>query len=319
MKTNAAVFALVLACSAAAFAQPLDGDLKPYKRASGVAGSLTSVGSDTLNNLMTLWLEGFRAQYPGVKTQVDGKGSATAPAALISGTSQLGPMSRKMKTEEIEAFEKAFGYPPTAIPVAIDGLAVYVHRDNPLERLTLQQVDAIFSKTLRGGAPVSIDSWGDLGLEGRWANLRISAFGRNSASGTYGYFKERALFKGDFKDSVKEQPGSASVAQGVAENLAGIGYSGIGYRTSEIKAISIAKSAGDEYFEPTNENVAAGKYPLARYLYIYINKDPNRPLQPMVAEFLRYVLSREGQEVVIKDGYLPVSARIADRTLGELR
>jgi phosphate transport system substrate-binding protein len=318
MKSLIFALSLSLIATSGAFAQALDPDLQPYKRVSGVAGSISSIGSDTLNNLMTLWLEGFRAQYPGVKTQVEGKGSATAPAALISGTAQLGPMSRKMKSEEIETFEKAFGYPPLAVPVAIDGLAVYVHRDNPIQQLTMQQVDAIFSKTRRGGAAKSIDTWGELGLTGSWANLRMSTFGRNSASGTYGFFKEKALFKGDFKDSVKEQPGSASVAQGIAENIAGIGYSGMGYKTSEIRGIALAKSDKDPFYEPSNENVLSGKYPLARYLYVYINKAPGRPLDPAVSEFLRYVMSREGQEVVVKDGYLPLPAKVVTKALLDL-
>ncbi|HHI79910.1 MAG TPA: phosphate ABC transporter substrate-binding protein PstS family protein [Planctomycetes bacterium] len=293
----------------------VDPKLPNYKKTSGIHGELSSIGSDTLNNLMTLWAEGFSKLYPGVKIQIEGKGSSTAPPALIAGAAQLGPMSRMMKSKELDRFEKKFGYKPTRIPVAIDALSVYINKDNPLEKLTLQQVDAIFSKTRRGGYPKDITRWGQLGLGGPWANRMIRVYGRNSISGTYGYFKKRALFKGDFKDSVKEQPGSASVVRSVGEDLYGIGYSGIGYRTSDVKLLALAKKKGKPFYAPTPKNIYAGKYPLARFLFIYLNKAPNKPLQPLVAEFLKFVLSKEGQKVVLKDGYLPLPAPIAAKAL----
>lgn len=293
----------------------VDPRLPVYHRAPGISGKVNSIGSDTLNNLMTLWAEGFRRAYPNVKIQIEGKGSSTAPPALIAGTAQLGPMSRRMKPTEIDKFEKRFGYPPTAVPVAIDALAVYVHKDNPLERLTLAQVDAIFSKTRKGGYPQSIDRWGQLGLGGAWVDKPIRIYGRNSASGTYGYFKKVALFKGDYKDTVKEQPGSASVVRSVAEDLYGIGYSGIGYRTSGVKPVALAKKEGGRYFGTDAEDVLSGKYPLARFLYIYVNQPPDRGLDPLVREFLRFVLSREGQKIVLKDGYLPLDAKMAAKSL----
>jgi phosphate transport system substrate-binding protein len=289
----------------------VDGKIPAYAKAQGVSGNLNSVGSDTLNNLMTLWAEGFRKAYPNVNIQIEGKGSSTAPPALIEGTSQLGPMSREMKKQEIEAFEAKFGYKPTKIGVALDSLAVYVHKDNPLNELSLTQVDAIFSKTRKGGAAQDITTWGQLGLKGSLASMPISLYGRNSASGTYGYFKEHALAKGDYKDTVKEQPGSASVVLGVTEDKAGMGYSGIGYKTSGVKALALANKDGEKTFEPTYENVLEGKYPLGRMLYIYVAKEPNKPLPPVIKEFLTYVLSKEGQEVVVKDGYLPLTAGVA--------
>ena len=288
----------------------IDPAIEGYKKTSGVSGNLSSVGSDTLNNLMTLWAEGFQKEYPSVKIQIEGKGSSTAPPALIAGTAQLGPMSRTMKDTEIDEFEKKYGYKPTAIRVALDGLAVFVNKDNPIEKLTLPQLDAIFSKSRKGGYEKDVTNWGDLGLTGAWAGQPISLYGRNSASGTYGYFKEHALYKGDYRDTVKEQPGSASVVQGVTEDEYGIGYSGIGYKTSGVKALRIATKDGADYSEPTYESVESGKYPLARYLYIYVNKVPNKPLDPIVREFVKYVLSKEGQEIVVKDGYLPLVSRV---------
>lgn len=297
---------------AAQGAAELDSALPEYSKVSGISGNINSVGSDTLNNMMALWAEAFQATYPNVKIQIEGKGSSTAPPALIEGTSQLGPMSRKMKPTEIDKFEAKYGYKPTAIPVALDALAVFVNKDNPVESLSMQQVDSIFSSTYKQGGK-SIDTWGDTGLEGAFESRPISVYGRNSASGTYGFFKKVALSKGDFKSSVKEQPGSSAVVQGIASDLYGIGYSGIGYKTSGVKAIAL--SSDSEIFEPSFENCLSGDYPLARFLYIYVNKAPNEDLEPLTYEFIKFVLSREGQEVVLKDGYFPMPATAGEQTL----
>lgn len=291
---------------ARAQADRVDKSIKPYAKSGEVSGNLNSIGSDTLNNLMTLWAEAFQKQQASVKIQIEGKGSSTAPPALISGTAQLGPMSRLMKPEEIDGFEKQYGYKPTAIRVAVDGLAVFVNKDNPLKELTMPQVDAIFSKTRKGGAPEDITTWGQLGLTGVWASKPISLYGRNSASGTYGYFKEHALYKGDYKDTVKEQPGSAAVVQGITADKFAIGYSGIGYKTSDVKSLKLAAKDGGEFVTDDADNVYSGRYPLARFLYVYVNQAPDKPLGPLVREFLAFVLSKDGQEIVVKDGYLPL-------------
>ena len=292
----------------------VDPALKDYEKASGVSGNLSSVGSDTLNNLMTLWAEDFKRFYPNVNIQIQGAGSSTAPPALTEGTANLGPMSRKMKDDEIESFDGKHGYKPTAVPVAIDALAVYVHKDNPVAGLSLAQVDAIFSVTRKCGHDKDIVTWGDAGLSGEWATTPVQLYGRNSVSGTYGFFKENALCKGDFKDSVNEQPGSASVVQGVTKSLNGIGYSGIGYRTSGVRPVPLAKD-GQEFVEPSAENALSGKYPLARFLYVYVNKHPNKPLPPLELEFLKMVLSKVGQMDTVKDGYIPLPASIAEKQL----
>ncbi|WP_297528602.1 PstS family phosphate ABC transporter substrate-binding protein [Thiohalobacter sp.] len=297
----------------------VDPALPDYSKASGVSGNLSSVGSDTLANLMTLWAEEFKRVYPNVNIQIQAAGSSTAPPALTEGTSNLGPMSRKMKDKEIAAFEKKFGYKPTAIRVAIDALAVYVHKDNPIKGLTIPQVDAIFSSTRKCGYPEDITRWGQLGLSGAWENRPIQLYGRNSVSGTYGYFKKKALCKGDFKNNVNEQPGSASVVQSVSSSLNGIGYSGIGYKTSGVRAVPLAKKEGQPFVEATGENAIKGKFPLARFLYIYVNKHPNKPLPPLEREFLKLVLSKTGQKVVVKDGYIPLPASVAQKELAKLQ
>lgn len=295
-----------------------DPSWQAYVRVSGVSGNLNSIGSDTLNNLMTLWAEGFRKQYPNVRIQIEGKGSSTAPPALIEGTAQLGPMSRQMKSKEVDQFEAKFGYKPTAFPVAVDALAVYVNKDNPLKGMSMAEVDAVFSKTRRRGHTVNIDTWDKAGLDGAWKDATVSIYGRNSASGTYGFFKEVVLKNGDFKDEVKEQPGSASVVQGVTEDLNGIGYSGVGYMTSGVRALPLSAEPGGLPFEPTFENAASGKYPLTRFLYVYVNKTPGNPLPPLVKEFLKFVYSKEGQRIVIKDGYFPLPQKLIESKLSEM-
>ncbi|MGD2062268.1 MAG: phosphate ABC transporter substrate-binding protein PstS family protein [Nitrospirota bacterium] len=306
-----AVTTLAVALSVPAIAATgIDPNLPGYDPVQGVSGNLKSIGSDTMNNLMALWGEDFTRLYPNVKLEVEGKGSSTAPPALTAATANFGPMSRMMKAQEVDAFEARFGYPPTPVRTAMDTIGVFVHKDNPIQGLSLQQIDAIFSKTRRGGHTNDIPTWGDVGLTGEWADKPISLYGRNSASGTYGYFKEHALFKGDYKDSVKEQPGSSSVIQAVASDRYGIGYSGIGYKTADVRAVPLASKDGAPFVEATMDNAYSGEYPLARFLYLYVNKAPGADLDPLRAEFLRFVLSRPGQESVVKDGYIPLPAAI---------
>ncbi len=303
------VFTMAANFVTAAEAVQVDTAIPTYSKTSGVSGNINSIGSDTMNNLMTLWCEGFTKDYPNVKCQIEGKGSSTAPPALIEGTAQFGPMSREMKDKEIDEFEKKFGYKPTAVSTAIDTLAVFVNKENPIDCLTMEQVDAIFSKNRTCGGGEDIATWGQLGLTGDWANVPISMYGRNSASGTYGFFKEHTLCKGDFKDSVKEQPGSASVVQGITEDKGAIGYSGIGYVTSGVKVVKLGEKPG-ECAAPELANVLDGSYPLGRFLYLYVNKKPNEGLDPLTLEFLKYVLSQDGQAIVIKDGYFPIPAKV---------
>jgi len=299
-------------------AEGVDPAIPAYQKVSGISGNLSSVGSDTLANLVTLWAESYKRQYPNLNIQIQAAGSSTAPPALTEGTAGIGPMSRKMKDAELQAFEQRFGYQPTAVPVAIDALAIFVNKDNPLRQLTLEQVDAIFSSTRLCGGPHELKTWGDLGLTGDWAKRPIQRFGRNSVSGTYGYFKEAALCRGDFRANVNEQPGSASVVQAISQSLAGIGYSGIGYQTASVHTLALARQGTTDFVADNQENTLSGRYPLARYLYVYVNKAPNRPLNPLEGEFLRLILSRSGQEAVVKDGYIPLPAAVVQQALKTL-
>jgi phosphate transport system substrate-binding protein len=283
--------------------QTVDAGVPQYQKASGISGNLSSVGSDTLANLMTLWAEEFNREYPNVNIQIQAAGSSTAPPALTEGTSNLGPMSREMKDDELEAFEGKYGYKPTAIPVAVDALAVLVNKDNPVKGLTMEQVDGIFSSTYKCGG-TDIDTWGAAGV-GVWGSKSIQLYGRNSVSGTYGYFKEHA--------------GSASVVQSVTSSVNGVGYSGMGYTTSGVKMVPLAKKGSTTFVEATPENAINGTYPLTRYLYVYVNKKPNQPLAPLENEFIKMVLSKTGQQVVIKDGYIPLPAKVVEKELAKLK
>jgi phosphate transport system substrate-binding protein len=316
--TVAVLLAVTALGSSAQQVLKVDPAIASYQKASGVSGNVSSIGSDSMNNLMTLWAETFRKYYPNVKVQVEGKGSSTAPPALIAGTAQFGPMSRTMRSTEIDQFEQRYGYKPTEIRTSYDALAVYVHKDNPIKQLSLAEVEAIFGKSRKRGFKSNVTTWGQLGLTGEWANKPIGLYGRNSASGTYGFFKEHVLKNGDYKDTVKEQPGSASVVQGITEDRYAIGYSGAGYRTSGVRAVPLAELPAGPYYEGTYEEVTTGKYPLSRFLYVYVNKAPTKPLDPLALEFLKLIMSKDGQETVIKDGYMPLSAAIVKEELAKI-
>ncbi len=320
MQTRHLIAGLLLgSASFTVSAQPtVDPALPEYEPVSGVSGNLSSIGSDTLNNLMTLWAEEFAKIYPNVNIQIQGAGSSTAPPALTEGTANFGPMSRLMRSSEIQAFEDRFGYPPTVVGTGIDTIAVIVNKDNPVQCLSVPQVDAVFSVSRRCGSASDVTRWGQLGLEGAWANRDFTLYSRNAVSGTYGFFKDNALCGGDFKPGINEQPGSASVVQGVTESLNGIGYSGIGYMTSGVKAIALAREDGGECIAANAENAVSGAYPLSRLLYVYVNKSPEQPLAPLEREFFRLVLSRRGQEVVLRDGYIPLPAAVAARIREQL-
>ena len=310
-----AFFLLVLMANFASGQVQVDPTLPSYKATIGVSGQLKTVGSDSMNTLLQSWTVKFRTYYKGVRPEVEGQGSSTAMPALIEGASSFGPMSRDPKSSEIEQFEKKFGYKPTMIPTSIDLLGVYVHRDNPIKSLSLEQVDAIFSQTRKLGGAAEVKTWGQLGLTGEFENAKISLFGRNASSGTYGYFKEVALGKGDYATSVNEQAGSATVVQSVGENKFAIGYSGIGYKTAAVKAVPLSAKTGGEAVAPTPENATTGEYPLARYLFLATNYKPGSKIDTLRGEFLKFVFSKQGQQVVVADGYFPVDASTAAQAL----
>jgi phosphate transport system substrate-binding protein len=313
--TGTALAAILVAITEA---MALDASLPAYQAVEGVSGRIKSVGSDTLDNVMALWAKGFEALYPDVKIEIEGKGSATAPPALLQGASQFGPMSRPMKADEVSAFEKKYGYKPARFRVAVDALAVYVNKDNPVPCLTLQQVDQIFSATRQGSGSNSIDTWGGVGMTGEWATKPITIYGRNALSGTFAFFKQTALYNGEYKESVQQLSGSAAVVDAVAQDKFAIGYSGLGYKTAGVRTVPLAAFYGSPCYDTTAEATYSSKYPIARYLCIYLNKNPNEPLDTLRAEFIRYILSKDGQTQTEKGGFFPITNEIREHDLDAL-
>lgn len=297
-------------------AAALDMELSPYKAVSGLSGKLKSVGSDTMLHEMELWAEGFQSIYPNAKIDIQGKGSNTAPPALLSGEAQLGPMSRQMTPDEIGAFETKFGYKPTAVLVAIDAMAIYVHKDNPLRCVSMEQLERVFAADPKGGDGKSIRTWGELGLTGEWSTKPIAMYSRNTLSGTYKFFKQHVLSGGDFKDEIKMQVGSEAVVSAVGADKFAMGYSGIGYKTSAVRAVPVA--AGKSCYDASFDNTYSRKYPLARGLYIYLLKDPKKPIDMLSGEFVKYVLSKDGQTQAKKGGYYPITRNIREHELTRL-
>ena len=318
MKLGLIATAIATNFAAITAAIALDANLPAYQAVGGISGQIKSVGSDTLNNEMELWAKGFEALYPGVKIEIEGKGSATAPPALLEGASQFAPMSRPMTEGEVDAFEKKYGYKPAHFRVAADALAIYVNKDNPVPCLTMQQVDQIFSATRQGSGSRSIDTWGGVGLTGEWATKPIAIYGRNSLSGTYEFFRNTVLYNGEYKESVKQQPGSAEVVRNVANDKFAIGYSGLGYKTEGVRTVPLAAFYGAQCYDTTAEATYSGKYPVARYLYIYLNKAPGEPLDLLRAEFIKYILSKDGQTLTERGGYFPISNDIREHELETL-
>jgi phosphate transport system substrate-binding protein len=310
----------VLAMSVAGFsgAFALDQALPIYQTVEGPAGHLKSVGSDTLGHQMMLWAKAFEGLYPDVRIEIEAAGSATAPAALLEGRSQFGPMSRPMTEGELAAFENRYGYKIAKFRVAVDALAVYVNKDNPITCLTMPQLSGIFASTRKTVGSTNAKTWGDLGLGGEWASRPITLYSRNSLSGTYEYFRETALYGGEYKPDVKQLSGSEAVVKAVADDKYGIGYSGVGYKTEGVRIVPLSAYYGSTCYDASAEATLTGKYPIARYLYVYLNKKPNAPLEPVRAEFVKYILSKDGQEQTEKSGFFPITAEIRAAELTKL-
>jgi phosphate transport system substrate-binding protein len=301
----------------ASFAHALDLELSPYKPVASLSGKLKSVGSDTMLHEMELWAEGFIDMYPSVQIEIEGKGSNTAPQALLAGESQLAPMSRQMSPDEIDSFQSKFGYKPTGVLVAVDALAIYVNKYNPIQCLSIEQLQRIFAADVHNGGK-SAKTWGDVGITGEWATHPIVVFGRNSLSGTYKFFKQNVLEGGDFSETVQQQPGSEAVVYAVGGDIDAIGYSGIGYKTDEVRAIPIAPNDSKKCIDAGFENTYTRKSPLARGLYVYLLKDPKTPIDTLSGEFVKYVLSRDGQSQAKKGGYYPITRNIREHELTRL-
>ncbi|WP_340680550.1 phosphate ABC transporter substrate-binding protein [Paraglaciecola sp.] len=290
--------------------------LGEYQSKGALTGKINSTGSDTLANLMSFWADEFKHRFPNVEFELHSEGSTTAPPALLAGTSNLAPMSRKMRAAELALFQQKFGYQPLAIKVAMDAIAVFVHRDNPLDAITIEQLDRIFSEHTLCGRHAKIVHWGEAGLTGQWAGKKITVLGRDPRSGSYSFFKEISLCGGDFSLDMEALPGSGSIVQAISNNHNAIGFSGMGYKTSGVRTLPIIHNG-----IMTLPNISAETnwdYPLTRFLYLYINKTPSEPLPEVLREFILLVLSNTGQHTVELDGYAAVSETIIEENLQKL-
>jgi phosphate transport system substrate-binding protein len=278
--------------------------------ADSSSGTLTSVGSDTASALMTRWAAGFQRSHPRARIQAQGSGSASAPIALIEGAADLGPMSRPMNAHEEAAFRARFGYPPTGFVVAHDAIAVFVHPDNPRSRITLAELDAIYSSTLTCGAARAVRQWAGLDAQSTAPamQLPILATGRDNGSGTHELFREIALCGGRYRPEVIAWPGNGAVVATVAHNPEAIGYAGIGYVNGLVKTLAVARDAADVATPPDAQTIVSGRYPLARTIHVYVNQRPHRPLAPLPRAFIAYILSDEGQQLVRHEGFMPLEA-----------
>lgn len=290
----------------------IDGRLAEYRRVEKLDGKIRSVGSSTLSNLINRWAESFKLLYPAVDVDITGGGSGIAVAALLENRTDLAPMSRPMTTKELADFQAKFGYAPTRITVGFDAIAIYVNKTNPLEAMSLRQLDSVFSASHKRGGE-TIKTWGQLGLSGDWAELEIAPKGPAKTHGMYSLFREMVMENGEFRFDLKSEPVSTSIVQDIGAEKAAIGFASYFFGSRRTRPIALSASDSGPYFLPTQQNCAEGKYPLARSLYVYVNKKPGTNLAPPTGHFLGFICSKQGQETAAKEGNYPLTAEISVR------
>jgi len=325
----------VLAEQANALAQSnSDSNFEQYQPAPGIGGRITIAGSDTMQPLMVKLAASFTAFQPKAKFGVEGTGSSQAIREFIlslslqrrgdkargkgtDGTSSTSLLasSRPLTDQEIKGFVSHHGYEPISIPIAMDAVAMYVHNDNPIGQLNLEQVDGMFSSTVKRAKGEHLSTWGQVGLKDYWSGQPIHLYGRNKTSGTREFFRHVALVDGELHEDVQEQPGSASEILAIAQDPFAIGYAGVGFHSSMVRIIPLASGATDPAILPNAETVSNGQYPLARPLYLYVNKNPDGKLDPVVGEFLKFVNSRQGQETVARANFYPLTGAQISKNL----
>ncbi len=304
----------------------VDSGIASYVPKTGISGGIAIAGSDTMQPIIAKIASAFRQWQPNIKLAVQGGGSDAAMIAFVQNiaASRRGDgnvrghlssndvtilaSSRPLTEAERQTFHSRYGFEPTEVPIALDAVAIYVNYQNPLEGLTLDQLDAIFSKTRKRGAAAAITTWGQLGLQEGWEQQPIRLYGRDKRSGTRTFFLHTALLNGELNPDLREAPGTAMEILDLSRDAAGIGYAGIGFQASTVRILPIAEKAGAPFVLPTAESATNGSYPLARPLYLYAKRSPKGELDADVAEFLKFVNSREGQETIAKAGVFPLSA-----------
>jgi phosphate transport system substrate-binding protein len=305
----------------------VDSSIANYLPKPGVSGAIVIAGSDTMQPIIVKAAAAFRLFQSGIKIAVQGGGSDAALRQFIqdqstirrgdanprghqvSGSVDLLASSRPLTSEERQDFKARYGFEPTEIPIALDAIAIYVNHQNPLLSLTLEQVDALFSDSRKRGASEDITTWGQLGLQGDWKHQPVRLYGRDKRSGTRTLFIHTALLDGTLKPHVKEEPGPAMEILDISRDQLGIGYAGIGFQASTVRILPIAPRTGDTPIVPSAETAADGSYPMTRSLYLYAKRTAKGDLEPAVAEFLHFMNSREGQDMIARAGVYPLSTQ----------
>jgi phosphate transport system substrate-binding protein len=299
----------------------LDPALESYKPSMKVEGEIRSIGADTMEDLTKFWIEGFTRVHSGAKFTMEAKASGTAVPGLTDGKADVGPCAREVLPPELGPFEKKFGYKPFAVRVAsgsyrtpgkTHAIAFLVHKDNPIKHLTFEQIESLYAAS---PAKPALTTWGQLGLTGEWASKKIALWGLIRPNGIANFIQYRVMANGGYKTGINERTTVGSlaaldaVAQGVAADKNAIGYGGFGNLIDGVKAVALSEAPDGPYYEGTFDEVVRHKYPLSRYIYIYINRAPGKPIEPKVKEYLSYILSKEGQEAVAREGvFLPLTA-----------
>ena len=293
---------------------------------------LNIVGSDTMDELVIGWAKLYRQQYRFISVTEDLRASGAGAPGLVAGK-DLAPVAREMFPAEIKAFVDKFGYEPTPIKVASGSVGslgktaasvIMVENDNPIDCLSLPQLDAIYSKTRKLGYK-EVKTWGDLGGKGEWANRPIHLYGLKPVNGIEQYFKLVAMNGGEYKDGIEFAKSKGLthaftvVAQDMAKKPGGLTYAMLANVTPNVKVLNLSWKDGDTCYAPTAENVYAHKYPFSRFVYLYVNKAPGKPLEPKVKEFLKMVLSKEGQQVIADERvFIPLQPAVVREELAKL-
>ena len=316
-------------------------DLEPYRPGATVSGTIRNWGNNYIPALIQAWEDGFRKYHPQVRFETNLKGTEAAVAGLYGGIADLAFVGREVYAAEARGFENYFGYPPMVIQITSGSYAtphktfalmVFVHKDNPLSKMTMAQADAIFGCELRRGAAHAIRNWGQLGLGGEWADQPIHVYGYNFDTGMARFFRLTVLLDSfkwnpelkDF-DNGRDAKGeiiNAGVYEldALAKDPYGIAFANVLYATPNVKTVALANRDGGPYIEPSKENVWRRAYPITRYTNVVLNREPRMPVDPKLKEFVRYLLSKDGMAAVVRDGsYLPLTRELVEEQLSKLK
>jgi phosphate transport system substrate-binding protein len=293
-------------------ATELDNTLPDYRRSVEVSGKLRSVGSSALTQMLNRWAEDFKRVHPAFELEVVGGGSGSGPPALTDGQADLAPMSRPMNTAERSAFRTKHGYDPIQITVGLDALAIYVNKNNPIQKISLRELDALYSITRKRGGR-ELTTWGELGATGDWADKSIRVFGPQSSQGMYGVFRTEILDGGEYRYDMRTEPVASAIVQGVGADDYAIGFASQSLASARTRALAISELPDSAATLPTHANALKETYPLARKLFVYLNRKPGTPLPPLVQEFVTFICSKQAQRINLELDGFPLNAAMAER------